>query len=150
QRRVERTLKARNDELGAALRFAEQFIGLLGHDLRNPLSAITTAAGLLRRRAASDKVQKPAERILNSAERMSCMVDQLLDFTRIRSGGGLTLEPPRVALAEFCRIVVDEVESPRLELTLLGEAQGDGDAARLAQVVTVLTGNALTHGSSDT
>jgi len=71
------------------------FVGVLGHDLRNPLSAITTSASLLLRRADSEQISKPTARILAGAERMARMIDQILDFTRIRLGTGLRLTQKR-------------------------------------------------------
>src|SRR5262249_7008178 len=101
--RLDEELQRQNDELSRAVRFSEMFVGMLGHDLRNPLSAITTAAQLLSRRADSDRVALPAKRITNSAMRMSRMIDQLLDFTRIRLGNGIPLERAPVDLAEVVR-----------------------------------------------
>lgn len=148
---LERELRQKNDELERALHFSEMFVGILGHDLRNPLSGVTTAARLLVRRAESDKVAKPASRILSSAERMARMIDQLLDFTRIRLGQGLPLERARVDLEEICRMAIDELETPASAIALetAGDLVGQWDGDRLAQMVSNLIGNALAHGVSD-
>ena len=82
------------------------FVGILGHDLRNPLSAIVTGASLLARRSDSDKILKPPQRILSSAERMGRMIDQILDFTRIRLGHGIPLQRRHIDLAEVCRLAM--------------------------------------------
>ena len=79
------------DELARTVRFNEMFAGILGHDLRNPLGAIMTGAELLLMRSDRPDVAGPAKRILSSGERMSRMIDQLLDFTRIRIGNGLAI-----------------------------------------------------------
>ena len=92
QKRLEQELRVQNEDLSRTVRFSETFIGILGHDLRNPLSGITMAASLLARRADSERVATPAKRILNSGRRMARMIDQLLDFTRIRLGKGLPLD----------------------------------------------------------
>ena len=69
-------LERHNEELARTVRFSEMFVGILGHDLRNPSSAITTAASLLTRRAELDAVSRPARRILSSAGRMARMIDR--------------------------------------------------------------------------
>jgi two-component system sensor histidine kinase/response regulator len=124
---------------------------VLGHDLRNPLSAITTGASLLARRADSERVSKPALRIVKSAGRMARMIDQVLDFTRIRLGEGLPLECKDTDLGEVCRIALDELEAPvqgaGLELRIVGDVVGYWDEDRLTQLISNLAGNALAHGS---
>jgi signal transduction histidine kinase len=143
-------LKRQNEDLSRTVRFSEMFVGMLGHDLRNPLSAITTAACLLRKRADSEKVAKPAARILNSAGRMGRMIDQVLDFTRIRLGKGIPVERRELDLVEICRMAVDELDATAsnrpVELRWAGACSGQWDSDRLLQMVSNLVGNALTHG----
>lgn len=143
-------LRRQNADLQRTVRFSELFVGILGHDLRNPLSAIATAASLLRRRADSDKVAKPAARILNSAGRMGRMIDQLLDFTRIRLGEGIPVEQRQTDLVDVCRMAIDEVETigatPAVELKGIGDSVGSWDADRLLQLVSNLLSNAVVHG----
>jgi PAS domain S-box-containing protein len=150
--RLEDELRAQNEDLARTVRFSEMFVGILGHDLRNPLSAIATAASLLRRRADSEKIAKPAARILNSSARMGRMIDQLLDFTRIRLGKGIPVDERTTDLAEVCRLAMDEFESAgeadRLRLQLVGDSVGLWDVDRLLQLVSNLVSNALTHGQS--
>lgn len=146
---LQRELQARNDELTRSLRAADQFVNLLGHDLRNPLSAIMTAAGLMRRRSDSELVMKPTERILSSANRMARMVDQLLDFARARLGRGFHLEKVEANLADVGRAVVKDAGSPRVVLDVEGDASGTFDSDRLTQLLKILVGNALTHGDED-
>jgi len=149
RRRLEEELRRQNDDLLRTVRFSEMFVGILGHDLRNPLSAITTAASLLARRAESDKVTRPAARILSSSARMARMIDQLLDFTHIRLGKGLPLSRTTNDLAEICRIAIDELDgdASRVDLRTAGEAIGSWDGDRLVQLVSNLVGNALAHGA---
>jgi PAS domain S-box-containing protein len=149
RKRLEEDLRRQNEDLLRTVRFSEMFVGILGHDLRNPLSAITTAASLLTRRADSDKVVRPAARILSSAGRMARMIDQLLDFTRIRLGQGLPLSRRENDLAEVCRIAADELDGDpnRIELHALGDTVGSWDGDRLMQLVSNLVGNALAHGA---
>jgi PAS domain S-box-containing protein len=149
RKRLEEELRRQNEDLLRTVRFSEMFVGILGHDLRNPLSAITTAASLLGRRADSDKVARPAARILSSAGRMARMIDQLLDFTRIRLGQGLPLSRSENDLAEVCRIATDELDGDprRIELHASGDTVGSWDGDRLMQLVSNLVGNALAHGA---
>jgi signal transduction histidine kinase len=144
-----RTAEARAD-LERTLRFSESFIGVLGHDLRNPLSAIATGAELFRLRGADDKQVRAATRMLSSVERMARMIDQLLDFTRVRMGHGVVLEPAATDLEAICRQSMDELEHVAaerpVELTVEGDPAGQWDPGRLGQVVSNLLGNALTHG----
>jgi signal transduction histidine kinase len=149
RKRLELELKRQNEELLRTVRFSEMFVGILGHDLRNPLSAITTAASLLARRAETDKVSRPAARILSSAGRMARMIDQLLDFTRIRLGQGLPLSRSENDLAEVCRMAIDEVDGAGegVDLRVRENTVGSWDGDRLMQLVSNLVGNALAHGA---
>jgi PAS domain S-box-containing protein len=149
RKQLELELKRQNEDLLRTVRFSELFVGILGHDLRNPLSAITTAASLLARRAETDKVSRPAARILSSAGRMARMIDQLLDFTRIRLGQGLPLSRAENDLAEVCRMAVDELDDAAedVDLEAQGNTVGSWDGDRLMQLVSNLIGNALAHGA---
>jgi signal transduction histidine kinase len=145
---LEQELRRKQEELERTLRFSEMFLGILGHDLRNPLSGVTTAARLLARRTESDKLAKPAKRILSSAERMARMIDQLLDFTRIQVGQGLVLERTAVDLEEICRLAVDEVgNGAGVVIEATGNLVGQWDGGRLTQLVSNLIDNALAHGT---
>jgi len=148
-RKSREELERQNKDLLRTVRFSEMFVGILGHDLRNPLSAITTAASLLMRRAETDKVARPATRILSSAGRMARMIDQLLDFTRIRLGQGLPLARSANDLAEVCQTAADELDGDprRIELHASGDTAGAWDGDRLLQLVSNLVGNALAHGA---
>jgi signal transduction histidine kinase len=139
------------DELSRTLRYNEMFAGILGHDLRNPLGSIMTAAQLLLRRSSDERLVAPAARILASGERMSRMIEQLLDFTRIRIGGGLNLDRRRFDVVEILRRVVAEVEAAadgrKFHIESMGDTHGDWDGDRLSQVFSNLAGNAVQHGS---
>jgi signal transduction histidine kinase len=146
-----RELSRQNDELTRAVRLSETFVGVLGHDLRNPLSAIVTGARLLMHRADSDRIATPARRIARSAERMARMIEQLLDFTRIRQGQGIPLRRGHVDLAKICELALDELEQPGAKLRASVEVSGDGsgswDGDRMMQVLSNLVGNAFAHGT---
>src|SRR5258708_32002255 len=94
---------------GAA--FQEQFVGILGHDLRNPLSAVSMAAHLLQVKGNLNERQAHSVQMISStASRMNRMVDQLLDLTRARVGGGIPIERrPGTDLSEVARVVIEEL-----------------------------------------
>jgi signal transduction histidine kinase len=155
QGELERSAEERErliEELSRTVRFSEMFVGVLGHDLRNPLSAISTAATHLLRRAGDEKIARTAGRIVSSSDRMARMIDQLLDFTRVRLGRGLPLDLQTTDLAEVCRVALDELEDQRagrtVQLELSGDPVGHWDVDRLGQLVSNLLGNALRHGTA--
>lgn len=144
--------QAAKEELAQSVRYHEVFAGLLGHDLRNPLGSIMAGAELLLRRAENDaRISDPAARIFKGAERMSRMVDQLLDYARTRVGGGLKLERGEVDLAQLAKNAIAEQEKtpqPKgvFELAIAGNVRGWWDAARVEQLLSNLVSNAAQHG----
>ncbi|MGH9884695.1 MAG: ATP-binding protein, partial [bacterium] len=143
--------RAAQAELSRTLQYNEMFAGMLGHDLRNPLNAILAAAQLLERRISVPELTKPLRRILNSGDRMTRMIGQLLDFTRVRVGRGLELQPAATDLAEVCAHAVDELRTAHpgapIEIRAHGDLRGHWDNDRIAQVVSNLVGNAVQHGT---
>lgn len=142
------------EELAQTVRYSEMFAGILAHDLRSPLAAITTAAQLVQlRRPDDERISTPVSRILSSSRRMARMIGQLLDFTRIRLGGGLRLERSSIDLGEVLKAVVGETESAspgwRGQMEIQGDARGHWDADRLAQALSNLAGNAAQHGARE-
>lgn len=149
-----RALQVSERELRATGEFREQLLGIVGHDLRNPLGAIAMAAKVL---LAHDKLD-PTDahlvgRIVYSCQRMSRMIEELLDFTRTRLGGGLALRLVPVDLAEVCRHAVSELDlvapSP-LRCELSGDLRGAWDGERLYQVLSNLVANALDYATPGT
>lgn len=138
-------------ELERTLHFNEMFAGILGHDLRNPLGAMMTAAQLVLRRTDDEKTTKPLRRILSSGERMARMIDQILDFTRARIGGGLPVDAKEIDLREVVKQTLEEVELAHpgwsFAPELLGDSAGTWDRDRLCQVFSNLVWNAVQHGS---
>lgn len=132
------------------VRYNEMFAGMLGHDLRNPLSAIATTAHYLGHIASDPKVATGAARITSSSERMARMIDQLLDFTRIRIGDGLRLQRTRLDLMEICSRIRDELQAAHpgalIAIQSHGDTVGEWDYDRLLQVLSNLVGNAVHHG----
>jgi len=145
-------LKARNEALERALKLNETMAAVLTHDLRTPLSAILLCADKLALELPEDNAgaQQTLQYLEASTLRMARMVEQLLDFSRIRSGG-LRLEARACDLADVTRAVVAEAGSAhgadRIHLDLQGDTRLQGDLDRLGQVAANLVGNALTHGS---
>jgi signal transduction histidine kinase len=134
-------------------RFAETFVGMLGHDLRNPLNAILMTTLLLRRIATAPNEINAVERVQSSAVRMSNMVGQLLDLTRSRLAGGIPIEKTPVDLGAVVSEVVDELTRahPGRGIAWAGPSgiHIGGDRDRLAQVLSNLIGNALEHGDPE-
>ncbi|HEX5749889.1 MAG TPA: ATP-binding protein [Archangium sp.] len=142
-------------ELRRSAELREQLIGVLGHDLRNPLNAISASAFLLERTEdLSDGAVRAVERIRKSAGRMARMLNDILDFARSSMGGGLPVLREWVNLHDIARGALEELQvthpGRRLELEVRGDGWGWWDADRLAQVVGNLLSNALHHGRPDT
>jgi signal transduction histidine kinase len=144
-------LDRRRRELSSALIFNEMFVGILGHDLRNPLGAIVMGAHLLDSQLTDPGQLRALRRMTGAADRMTRMIEQLLDLTRLRLGGGLdcTSDAQRLDVPELLRRTLDELrgEEPR-DVILEAEAEcvTSGDADRLLQLFSNLLGNALQHG----
>jgi signal transduction histidine kinase len=131
--------------------YRDQFVGMLSHDLRNPLAAITAGAALLARAPQGDERQaRVAARILNSAQRMARLIADLLDLTRTRLGGAIPLRAAHTDLQSVCEDVVLEVQASHPDAVVHFESHGDvtgtWDPDRLAQVVSNLIVNAIEHG----
>jgi signal transduction histidine kinase/DNA-binding response OmpR family regulator len=141
------------DEATKSVRLNELFSGVVGHDLRNPLASIMTATQLLLARGAAGDSGPALQRILSSAERMARMIDQLLDFTRVRAGGGLPSDPRPMDLAAVAHEVIGELQvaHPEREITFaaMGSLVGAWDADRVAQLLSNLVSNAIEHGLPD-
>ncbi|MDY7227029.1 PAS domain-containing protein [Hyalangium rubrum] len=139
----------------ARAEFEQHLIGIVSHDLRNPLSAIQLGATLLSRREDMDgRALKAVVRIQTSAERAIRMVKDLLDFTQARVGGGFPLTLRPMDLHELIRSTVEEVEIAHLPREVQVRSSGDGrgtwDVDRLGQLVQNLITNALKYSPEDT
>jgi len=141
------------DDLSETIRVNELFVGVLAHDLRAPLGAITTAAQLIKVREAASpdsRNTKAVARVLASGERMARMIEQLLDFTRLRVGGGIAIEPRAIDVAKLAHQVVDELDGSypdcSIDVSTIGDTAGSWDADRLGQVLSNLVANAFQHG----
>ncbi|MFL9876964.1 hybrid sensor histidine kinase/response regulator [Herbaspirillum rhizosphaerae] len=134
------------------LRLNEMFVAILGHDLRNPLGAILTAATLLQRSLKEEVNQKATTQIVKSGKRMGRLIDDMLDLARARLAGGIALVRNATRFDEVVQRVVQEYQagSPhcRIDVHAEGDAAGEWDADRLAQVIANLIGNAARHGDA--
>jgi signal transduction histidine kinase len=134
-------------------RESELLVSWLGHDLRNPLSTILAGIEMLEARPCDERERILLHRLHGSAERMSRMIDQLLDFARSRLGGGIPIERRSLDLGELCAEVIGELEqATRIAIPLerIGDCTGEWDRDRLAEVISNLVGNALQHGERGT
>lgn len=133
----------------------ETFLAILGHDLRLPLAAISTSAAfVLETGELAEPHRTLLVRIAASATRTVGMVGELLDFTRSRLGGGIPVMRAETNLAEVVRDAVDEVAAAYpgrpIRVDSGGDQRGRWDAARLAQALGNLIGNAVQHGGDGT
>ncbi len=144
----EATRRAANAAQTAQLR--EQFVAVLGHDLRNPLSSIAMGAGLLLKSGdLTERHLKVIARIASSADRMTRMIRDLLDFTRTRMGGGYELHLIPCSLREVVQQVIEEFEIVHKTRTLIFDADERGwarwDPDRIAQLASNLIGNGIEY-----
>lgn len=149
--RAEEASKAER-EIGA---LREQFIAVLGHDLRNPLSAVAAGLGLLNRREPlSDKGQETLASMKASVDRATALIDDLLDFARGRLGRGITVDRDSAApLTPVLEQVVAEIRAiapeRAIECSLAIDEPVFCDRNRIGQLVANLLSNAITHGAVD-
>jgi signal transduction histidine kinase len=132
----------------------EQFIAVLGHDLRNPLASISGGASLLRKENLSERGARILDMVQGSVVRMSGLIDNVLDFARGRLGGGFTLSRQAgVDLEPILQQVVNElrVGAPgrTIETNFVLPDRVNCDPSRFAQMVSNLLANGLTHGAPD-
>lgn len=131
----------------------EQFIAVLGHDLRNPLAGIQAGLRRIQRPDAAASLPVMVEMMMRSTERMNHLINDVLDLARSRLGSGLPLQMERGApLEPVLRLVVDELRvahAPRvIEASFVLDEPVDCDHGRLSQLLSNLLGNALTHGAA--
>jgi len=132
--------------------FQERFLAVLGHDLRNPLASLNMGTGLLRQRTTDPATVLILERMGSSGLRMSRMIEQIMDFTRVRLEGGIQLNLETMDLRATLEATVSELSAayPSRTLTLSCPALvGTWDRDRLEQVFSNLIGNAILHGEAN-
>jgi signal transduction histidine kinase len=141
------------DEARSATELREQFVAVLGHDLRNPLSAVMACSDMLGRRAEDPvRVRELAHRVKESAKRMSTLIDDVLDFTRTRLGEAIGVKMVEVDLSEALASVIEESRFGNPERMIVGRIASPliatCDVGRIQQVVSNLIANAVAHGAA--
>ena len=139
----------RSETERATTQFHEQMLGIVGHDLRNPLAALTIGIELLRAGNLDPERQAVLGRLENSARRMTAIVEQLLDVTRARLGTGIPVNRQPLCLRPLIASVLDELRlayrSTAFELHG-DDIEGMWDGDRLGQVISNLASNAAQYG----
>lgn len=134
----------------ATAELREQFIAVLGHDLRNPLASIEAGASLLERRATGEDVPRILFEMKRSTARMGRLISDVLDFARGRLGGGLAAVRRPVDLSSALSLVIRELQVAHPDRAIENEVAVGGlvncDPDRIAQLASNLLANAFTHG----
>lgn len=124
------------------------FLGVLGHDLRGPLSTIAGAATVELRKWPGDVRHAPV--VLRSVAQMKALLDDLMEFTTHRLGKGLRISTSHMQLDQFARNTLDEIDAISSERELIlqsdGDLSGEWDPRRLHQALSNLVFNALKYG----
>ena len=132
----------------------DQFMAILGHDLRNPVGAVRNSAQLLMRMPLDDRALRLATIIQDSTYRMTGLIENILDFARGTLGSGISLSRNKIGDLEKVLLQVinelriiwpDKIINTQFELN----ADVYCDAMRIAQLFSNVLGNALSHGQSD-
>lgn len=136
-------------------RSKEMFLAMLSHDLRTPVGAILGSASIIKNtQGVTDVPVKMASLIVRSSQRMTALIDDILDFTRSRLGQSFQIARTHIDIEEVCRQTVEEITAlyPQhvVNLEAYGELQGEWDAPRLSRVLSNLISNAVQYGSSNT
>ncbi len=141
------------DEERANALLREQFIAVLGHDLRNPLTAILTGSSLLQKMELGPISKRVATTINGSAVRMSEMIKNVMDFARVRLGGGIVITCQPTVIETIISQVVEELRTawPARTIETVNQVSEriNCDGPRIAQLVSNLVANALMHGAAD-
>lgn len=145
---------ARLDDQRHDAELREQFIAVLGHDLRNPLASISAGAHLLAKEPLSARGRDVLRLLDGSADRMAGIIDDVLDLARGRLGGGIPVDRiGDVPLAPMLQQVIDELRGSHPDRAIEADLAAAGrvrcDPGRLGQLVSNLVSNALTHGATD-
>jgi signal transduction histidine kinase len=150
QRLLDQEHRALLDERAAG-QLREQFIAILGHDLRNPLHAVHASSDMLERRLTDPALLTIASRIKGNARRMAGLIDEMLDFARGHLGGGIAVEMTEIEnLNAGLLAVIQELKDGQPDCQIIADIGVKGsvrcDIGRLQQIASNLLANALTHG----
>lgn len=148
---AEEAARQAQEALRKQVEFAEMFVGIVSHDLRNPLNVILLNAALMDRLQELPDAARPCiQRIRSSGQRATRLIRDLLDFTQVRLGRGIPLTPVACDVHATVRQVVEEARQAHPGREVLLQADGDGsgiwDPDRLGQLVSNLVNNALAYG----
>lgn len=131
----------------------EQFIGVLGHDLRNPLAAIGSGANLLLKTPLNDKASRIVSLMQGAVVRMESLISNVMDFASGRLGSGIEVTKVRDDVSPALHQVIEELRVANPERQIVArfdvEAPVNADKARIAQLFSNLLANALTHGAPE-
>ena len=146
--------QAAREQAEASDSYKEMFLGILGHDLRDPLTTVITTARLMLRGELAPDSRTRLGRIETSGVRMTRMIDQLLDVTRARLSDGIPVNHSQSHdLVPIVRKIVDELRAPHPNRSIQVQAAGPCvvhlDPDRFEQVISNLVGNAVRHGDAD-
>lgn len=132
----------------------EQFIAVLGHDLRNPLASIASGASLLLREPQSERSLGILKLVQGSVSRMSLLIDNVLDFARGRLGSGIEVQPTGTQLQPTLEQVLSEARSANPDRAIEADIDLDrvlaANSGRIGQLFSNLLGNAIAHGDPAT
>jgi PAS domain S-box-containing protein len=128
-------------------------LGVVGHDLRSPLMAITASAELLQAGPLDERAARSVGRILRASSRIDGIIRALVDYTMVQGGPGIALHPRRTDLSVLVRSVCEECEAAHagriVRVNAPEPVQGEWDGDRLGQAVANLVGNALQYSPED-
>ncbi len=133
---------------------ADLFTASIGHDLSNPVNAVTLSARrLMISRDLPDSERAAVQRIVFATERLTAMLADLRDFTRTRLGGFLIVHPEPCDVADLVRNIVGELEhayaNRRVTIECRGNLLVSVDRKRVSQLLSNLVANALEHGAEN-
>jgi signal transduction histidine kinase len=129
-----------------------QFVSMVAHDLRTPLTVIKTCASLMKRQPAkaAELVLEESSRIIHMVDRSSGMIRDMLDFQALRAAGAIQVKRQPMDLVETARAALEELElvhGKRFELTGQAALRGKWDPAGVTRIVENLASNAIKYGS---
>ena len=149
-----RASRQRERDLREVAEMRERLIGIVGHDLRNPLNAVLMASRML---VTSGHLPQPeaqlATSVLDSSRRMHRIIMQVLEFTRARMGGGFVLERTFTDLGAVARRIAGELHLAtgcKIEVAELGDVRGSWDGELLGEALSNVAGNAVEHATPGT
>ena len=147
-------LRAREEALRQTAEFRERLLGIVGHDLRDPLNMIVMAAGLLIAHGnLTEEDRRLVDRLVQTGERMGRMIGQLVEFTRAGLGGGFDLVRTQCDLGDLCHDIAEELRIAsrvRVIEAIEGDLRGAWDADRLVEAISNVAGNASEHAAAGT